>query len=106
VGHFNVPAALLPRKCSGYPSSERLSCPQRWSGRWRDEKHLLLLPGTEPRFLGYPVHTIVPITIPGIFSHYVPNVSVYESYMHIYLQPEALQLRNLIHIHFLVIFAS
>jgi len=106
VGHFKVPAALRPIKSSGYPLSRRLHGPQRWSGLLRDEKHLLLLPGIEPRFLGYPVHTIVSIRLSGIYNHYIPSVNLYEISIRIFLQSEALQVRNLVYKYLLVILVS
>jgi hypothetical protein len=44
-----------------YPLYRRLGGPQSWSGRYVEEKNLLPLAGIQPRLLGCPVRSLVPI---------------------------------------------
>lgn len=48
-----------PEIVSRYPLNGRLFGPQSRSGGFGEEKPLLLLPGIEPRFLGYPADRLV-----------------------------------------------
>ena len=57
-----VPASLLPGKLPSVPvGGLRFDEPRGRSGRFGEEKNLLLPPGIEPRFLDFSAHSLVNI---------------------------------------------
>jgi hypothetical protein len=62
-GQLHGPVALPPRgKSRRYPLDRRLRGPQSRCRRYGEEKHLLLLPGIEPRLLGRPARCLIAIS--------------------------------------------
>jgi hypothetical protein len=58
-GHLHAPTALHLAKAPPYPLNRRLDGPQRWSGRFGNEKNVLPPPAIELRFVSCPARSLV-----------------------------------------------